>query len=273
MDDNWIFYLKIAVIVVLTYFCIRGILRIWQLRRFYRTLKSAKPISANSQKGDYVSFDGVLTLPTMKTPLSKQPCGYWGVIVRAVFQTKRKKPGKGMQTHRPVIYKTESDQLPLLLSNRKQLVHLVVNEPLRFMVNMKLKKSKSTKVPFEEAKPFVKPKYRSFESNEYWLPDKANLHLWAVVSDTNSNCMSVTSSQDPKIPTMVYHGDKETVFRKFAIRFFILFVLILCSPLAIYWLSIVDLQSISKTNMLIAEATAVLVGYALHRSGRIHFVR
>lgn len=273
MAENWILYLKFVVIIALAYFLIRGILRNWQLRRFYRKLKSAVPISANNQKGDYVSFSGILTLANMKTPVSKQSCGYWGLIIRAVFQTKEKKPGKGMQTHRPVIYKNESDQLPLIVANQKQLVHLAMNNPLQYMVNMNLKRSKSSKVPVEEAKSFVKPKYKKFEVDEYWLPEKVRLQLWAVVTDTNKNCISVSTGNNSEIPTLIYNGDKKSVFRKFTLRFIILFMLILFSPLAMYWLITVDPQSISDTNMLVAEVSALLVGYALYRIGRIHFVR
>ena len=273
MDEDLILYLKIAVVVVLIYFWIRGLLRTWQLQRFYRKLKKAVPISANSRKGDYISFSGVLTLPAMKTPVSKQSCSYWGLLVRAVFKTKQKKPGKGMQTHRPVIYKAESDSLPLLLSNAKQIVHVLIDNPLHFMVNMGSKKTKNSILPPKEAKPFIKPKYKSYEVDEYWLPEKAVLHLWAVVTDVNKNCFSVSSGTNPKVPTLLYHGSKKSVFRKFSLRLFVLSMLILWVPIAVFWLFTIEPQSMSDRHLLIAQAFILFVGYILYRVGRIHFVR
>ena len=273
MDESLILYIKLAVIVILSYFWIRGILRTWQLRRFYRRLKSAQPLSSKTEKGDYISFSGVLTMPTMKTPNSQQSCGYWGLIIRAVFKTKRKKPGKGMETHRPVIYKSESDNIPLLLSNKKQIVHLVLNNPLHFMVHMLSKKTKKSSLTIEEAKPLIKPKHKSFEVDEYWLPEKAILHLWAVVTDANKNCVSVSSGSDPKIPTLLYHGSKNKLFSKFLLRFLILSMLLLWVPVAGFWLFTVEPHFISERNLLIVEAMIILIGFALYRIGRIHFVR
>lgn len=273
MDENLIFYIKISLSIILFFFWIKGSIRIWQLQKFYRHLKQAKPLSTSSQKGDYITFSGILTLPPTTTLFSNKPCNYWGMFVRAVFKTKQKKPGKGMQTHRPVIYRDSSDKLPFLMSNHKQIVHVLLDNPLHFMVNMLSKKTIQKTLTIEEAKPFIKPKYKSFEIDEFWLSENSVLHLWAVITDISNSVITVSTGTDHKIPTMLYQGKKQSIFNKIKFRFIILLILIISVPVTIFWLFSVAPYAVNQTGLLITEAAALITGFALHRAGKIHFVR
>jgi len=273
MGEGLDFYIKIVISAILFFFWVKGGIRIWQLQKFYRRLKRAKPLSANSQKGDYVTFSGTVTLPATSTPFSNEPCSYWGIFVRAVFKTKQKKPGKGMQTHRPVIYKALSDKLPFLMSNDKQVVHVLLDNPLRFMVNMLSKKTTQESLTVEEAKPFIKPKYKSFAIDEFWLPENAVLHLWAVITDISNSIITVSTGTDHKVPAMLYHGNKHNIFNKIKFRFIILLVLLVSVPGTIFWLFNVAPYAVNQTGLWAAEAAALIIGVMLHRTGKIHFVR
>ncbi len=271
MDNNWQLYVKISLIAILIYFLVKAILRIMQLSQFRRTLNSATPVSSNSKKGDYIHFSGTITLPSTKTPLGLVPCMYWGIIVRAVFETRKKKPGKGLQTHMPIIYKAESDQLPFLISIKNQLLHLVIDNPMRFMVNIHSKNLKSKTMPIKEVQSLIK--YKSYDIDEYWLPENAVLHIWAFISDINNNCISISSGDNPKIPTLIYCGDKKSIFKKFNLRIITLYLLILWSFIGIYLLTIFINNNFSNTLSIALEIFILIIGYALYRYGKIHFVR
>ncbi len=273
MGSSWIFYLKIVVIVLLLYFWARGVTRLWRQARFKRMLKKSVIVSASTQKGDYVNFNGVLTIPATQLPISGKSCGYWVIVIRAIFKAKVKKPGKGVETHRPVIYRAEFDKIPLIISSKDQLVHVVMDRPSQFMANMQSEKLKSMVIPLHEAKPLAKAKYESFETDQYWLPEKAFVSLWATVVETNKNCISVSSGENPKIPALIFHGEKESVYNKLSIAIFVLLMLVIMAPMAIFFLVNMSVSETGAINMLIAEVSVLLAAYILYKTGRVNFVR
>jgi len=272
MVEGWLLYSQYGLILILLYYLVKGFLRRIKLKTFYRTLKKARPVSQKCKEGDFVHFKGKLAMPEMKTPYSQNSCSYWGIIVRAVFQTKAKKPAKGMTTHRPVIYKSESDQLPLMVSAKPNTIQIAIDKPLRFMVNMQTKESTSSELNIAEAQAVDKPKYTSYEYSEYWLPKNAVLNVWGVVSAINDSCISVSSSDKPKIPTLIYQGSLKEVFKKFKFRMLILLLFIVYCPFTIYLLLNAISSMKSELGLIVLDLIAMTIGIVLYRVGKIDFV-
>ncbi|MBF0264235.1 MAG: hypothetical protein HQL46_03120 [Gammaproteobacteria bacterium] len=277
MDREFVVFVNYVVIVILFIFFIKAFLRSLTLRKFYLKLQTAASITDQISNGDYIFFSGRLAMPQMILPVTKKRCGYWGATIRAVFQTKAKKPGKGMKTHQPVIYKEESEQLPLLLTSQNKaqnkLIHIAIDKPMRFMVNLKSKITESKQIPIDAAKEFDQAKYTSYKTSEYWLPEKANLQVWAMVTGNNNGCTTVSCANDVDTPTLIYHGDKNGIFKRFRFRLLILFVLMIYAPFAIFIIHRANFSFNSANYLFILDILMLMIGFGLYRIGRISFVK
>jgi len=272
MDDFW-YVFKIIIVVIMVVYSIASLRRLIKIRKFYSRLRNAHSITSKVKVGDYVKFSGVLRLPAQESPCGKKSCGYWGIVIRALFKTKAKKPGKGWQKHRPIIYSAESNAMPILVSNNTQLVHLAMENPLRFMINLKSKKRSTLTPPIEEAKLLQKSKYKSYETTEYWLPFEPTLHIWGVVADVGKNCVSISNSSNKKLPVLIQYGDDKKMLTNMTNRLMILkFLLVYTIAVVIYMLKLETFE-LPESFMYMSGILAVILAIALYRKSEIAFVK
>ena len=171
-------------------------------------MSKASVLSRSSKPGDYVRFSGVLSLPETKTPFSKKSCAYWATTVRAYFQTKQKSPGTGMNTHRPVIHRSQRDYIPFIVNDTQHTVLVQFPENSKRMLNMKQKSTESSSVP-ESIKEVAKPKYKKYLVDEYWLPLKAMLIVFGTVQSANKNCITLSGSDNEHHFPLIFFGNSK----------------------------------------------------------------
>ena len=202
---------------------------LFNLRRNYviseRMLKATKA-DDSVKEGDFVCFEGNLTLPPTLTPINKIPCSYWGLIVQAIFYTKKKKPGKGLIEHTPIVDKKSSDELPFLIAKDDTIVQAAFYENMSLLVNAKFSEDKSVEPPYSEISLNAKKKYSSYRSTEIWLPIDSTLSIWGTVASVNKNCITLSASDRKKQPSLIYYGTMQDIKKNFSDNMTLLYILI-----------------------------------------------
>lgn len=202
MAQTILYFLLLALILICLLSCWRGMVRLWLQLRMQR----APALTSTSQPGDYVRFCGYFCGDRKSTPVSNQPCDYWSVRIRAEFRTRKKKPQKGWQTHRPSIYKANSEKHPLMLSNGKQMVQIVVKNTFYMIRNLRRQCSKHRKVPMAELQHKVQPRYQRYLVEERWCPPLQPVVLWGYVVDGHKNCTLIGGHRRGQAPAIVFIG-------------------------------------------------------------------
>ncbi len=191
-------------------------------RRKHRSLSNAPLLSATAEVGDYVQFHGHLVLTATETPFAKQKCAYWGATVRAEFTTKKPRPAKGMQTHQPVIYKKDRDDLPLLVADDQLTVQLGFTNNIAVVLNYQTKETRSKIPPSAEIAELAKPKYQTYVVRESWLPQDTPMALWGIIDSANKNCITLAGAKDQQEskqqPAFAFHGEASQLLAHFVAK-------------------------------------------------------
>ncbi len=258
-------YLAIALFIIYHFYKTIVIYR----RGMKRSNKMHKAAYLNGQVkvGDYIHFQGSFSLPETQTPFNKVNCVYWGVVVRAVFTTKMKKPGKGMQTHSPVIFKDNNDHLPLLISDGKQVVQLGFANNIEALVNLNSTTTISNEPPSDAVKALAKPKYQHYSIEEKWADKTTRINVWGTVNSVNKNCVTLTANKKDKSGFMVFYGDSslllETLVKKRRDTILLFTWLIIMSAVAAALLPVLP-------NLVVQIISAVVMaGFTLYLKHRL----
>ncbi len=203
--------LKVIASLIMSYILYSNFRFYLKNKKLVSYITKAPALSSSVKEGDYVQFQGKLTLPETHTPFTQLKCSYWSVIVKAEFQSKKKKPAKGMQTHRPVIYKENADDLPLLVTNKIHTVQLGFMNNVDVIFNLNKNESTVKKPPNEEIAKLAKPKYNKYIIEEYWLAENSQITLWGTVESINKNCITLAGFKNEKQPPMAFHGMAKTL--------------------------------------------------------------
>ncbi len=107
-----------AVALLLIVWQVVGLVRTASRNRgLARLVDSAPALQPTSPEGTFVKLEGELTSPKGRTPFGDQPCSWWHSQVKVVFQSKAKKPGRGLVTHKPRILIDSAEAMPLIVEN------------------------------------------------------------------------------------------------------------------------------------------------------------
>lgn len=232
-------------------------------------LINASSLSKNSEVGAYVKFKGGFTGDALKTPVSNQSCSYWSLVIRAEFQTKKKKPDKGMQTHNPVLYKASSDELPLLISDGSQIIQLMLDNSLAIMSNPSYTKNETITIPVSEIQDLVKPKYKKYISEEFWFPVDSDVTIWGYILGRNKNSVLLSNGEDKIHPPLMILGDESQLHQEFSRANRFCLYLLIWSVFQLYslWTWLPDIDHILISILLCGSF--FVVSYVIYRDTKV----
>ncbi|WP_444997837.1 hypothetical protein [Aliikangiella sp. IMCC44359] len=267
---NIYFIIAIALTVFFAYWFYRVVRQISTNAKLKKSLLRAQPLSKQSSVGDYVSFTGKLSTPKLNDPISQKTCGYWAIWVRGVFTRKKKKPNKGMQTHRSLILNLSSEEAPFMVANGRISAQMGFKKNFKLIFNPLIKTIKSRQKPLlkgiENVDPSIwKSKYQSYQSDILTLPSESFLTLWGKVQVKNSHSFILTSSENKKEPPLIFCGMKKQMFSLLGsqalwLTFFLLWIL---GCIALIWLWVVN--NADAHLKLIAIVISVVGTFFLNR--------
>ncbi len=128
------------------------------------------PAEFSADKVDcYVCLIGRLAQEgaSCRLPFSRSECVFYAASVIAEWQTKQKKPGKGMETHRKPIF-TEYSSLEMALVGKEGGVHVRANDLRKDWLLLRTKESSQTHCP-TEARAQAASKYKTYQLTERFL--------------------------------------------------------------------------------------------------------
>ncbi|TQV81078.1 hypothetical protein [Aliikangiella coralliicola] len=227
---------------LMLYLLIKSLAGLKTISKTKKGLSKAEQLSEQSSIGDYIYFYGRLSTPPTKAPINKKTCGYWGLIIKAVFTTRRKKPNKGLQTHRPAILKASSEDFPFMVSNGVMCAQMTFRSHLGLIVNSDKDTVKSNSPPKIEEQVSVKPeiwkaKYQSYESTIFSLPKNCQLTIWGkILKKTNSGFLLGDTKESTK-PPLIFNGTRGEFLSKMAnqTKLTILLVFLILGGLVAIW--------------------------------------
>lgn len=177
-----------------------------------RLIKLAKqhlddaPAFANDLIDCYVKFHGRVVAQNQATsPLRHQPCVFYQSKVFAEWQTKLKKPQRGMTTNRKTLYSQQSNiPLPLeLVANNGASVQVdftVFDQPGN-VVELSNDKFKSAHCP-ELCSEQAQAKYQDYVVVEKWLKSDAAVIIYGKLQKSPSGQLSLTPTEKTDYPSV-----------------------------------------------------------------------
>lgn len=154
----------------------------------------------------YVKFHGRVVTPNQDTtPLQHQPCVLYQTKIFAEWQTKLKKPQKGMTTNRKTLYSNQSAvSVPLeLLGSDGTPVSVDFNafDQTGNMVELSSDKSKSARCP-EICADQAQTKYQHYVTVENWLESNATVMIYGKLEKSQTGKLSLAPTKRAAYPTV-----------------------------------------------------------------------
>ena len=253
MEYELIFTISAVIVGVLSIF---NILYTLKLLNNCLILYKAKVITDDITVGDYIHIQGNVKMPTIKSPFFNKQCVYWKTYIWAWFETKRKKPEKGMQEHSPLLEVKESEMPPLMVSQSGFLAHIDLSRLSSTMLNLVRKEDRQTSPPNEATAKLAKEKYKAYRIHEYRLPNDASVAVWGKVDSINKNLVTIVGSKDSKYPCFLYNGNASAIYHRLIKRIFLsLCVIALCG------LFLLMLERLLEFGFFGLIASAVVIAY------------
>ncbi len=168
-------FIRIIVIIVLFFI----LLHIWtksrRLRKEIRRLQELPPF-ATDLLDCYVHFQGYIATPNQHTtPIYQKACAFYLSRIQAKWETKVKKPGKGMQTNTKTLHNESSPSSVIeLMDAQGQEVFVDLKEfapPLRT-------KSEIVEICPALCAEKVDPKYKKYDVLERWCASQDKVSIY-----------------------------------------------------------------------------------------------
>jgi len=166
---KWIVFLAILVFIARSFLKTLSSGRLLKIQRLHL---GAAPAFDPGLVDCYVRFQGRVESPNaFDTPLRRRACVFFQSRVFAEWQTKEKKPKKGLATHRKTLYRQESPAQPIKLANT--LGEVYVDYSL-----LAVEKGAANRLNQAKVKSFICPevcrdqadaKYKTYVATEQWL--------------------------------------------------------------------------------------------------------
>jgi len=212
MEPEHFFYVATIILAIIALYNITYIFRLlYKLSIFL----FAKAPSSSLKVGDYIRVQGNMRMPHIKSPFFNNLCVYWKYYIYASFESKRKKPNKGMQEHNPRLDVNESDTPPFIVEQSNYLIHVAFTDISTAMINLTASKDKRKNPPNEKAEQLAKSKYKAYRVHEYRLPINADVAIWGKVDSINGNMINIVHSSEEKYPSFLYTGSATAVYWRF----------------------------------------------------------
>jgi hypothetical protein len=155
----------------------------------------------------YVKIRGsIKSKNTFTSPISKAPCAFYNVKVLALWQTKRKKPAKGMEEQKKVIFNTSSPrtQLEIYEVEGKEIVNIDISEfleePKYLLMN---KTTESRQYPQICKTSSNNKKYKKYKILENWCSYANKIVVYGKLIKTNEGLLSIKTTKLAAYPSFI----------------------------------------------------------------------
>lgn len=154
----------------------------------------------------YVKFYGRVATPNQNTtPLKHQPCVWYQSKVFAQWQTKAKKPQKGMVTNRKMLYEQQS--------SGSSFIELIAENGTKVIVNVNAFNQKGNVIEVDHDKrtlsacPAVcinqaQSKYKQYSSVEKWLENDALVMIYGKLNKGAAGQLSLSPTTRNDYPSI-----------------------------------------------------------------------
>jgi hypothetical protein len=208
----------LIVVVIFLVLFIWAQFRLLRLAKNYRALSdgigAARRLGSN-KIGETIYVPGRIVYPNNeKTPIGRIPCSYYKCDVRAEFVAKRKKPAKGKETYKPLIYTESADEKPLIVSNNTHTAHILSDSASNVAIDLNKNEKSFPTPPNQKIQALSKPKYKKFNVTEYWLPRNAQVVVIGTVADINGNCVTLTRHPQGDAPFLISTDSFKSLFQR-----------------------------------------------------------
>lgn len=156
----------------------------------------------------YVKIRGsIKSKNAFSSPISKQPCAFYMVKVLALWQTKRKKPAKGMEEQKKVIFQTVSPQTQLELydgeGKDKDIVHVDMSEFLEKAKIFLMDETTESRNCPEICKTLYNHKYRNYKILETWCRHANKIVVYGKLVKTHDGLLSIKPTELAAYPSFI----------------------------------------------------------------------
>jgi hypothetical protein len=154
----------------------------------------------------YVRFKGRVDLPNMfNSVLRRHPCVFFQSRVFAEWETKLKKPKKGMVSHRKTLFEQVSPVPVIKVVDAKGVAVYLDSSVLAVSSEITRLNQEKTVAPTcpwicgEQAD----PKYKLYTATEKWLTEGDDVHVYGKLEKTSDNQLMLTPTGHAYYPTGV----------------------------------------------------------------------
>ena len=169
-------------------------------------IKRTPALTPQSELGTTVKVEGRITYPHTKTPYGGHDASYYFARVEAVFQSERRAPSSGMQTHMPTLHRVSLRNEPIIVQMGEQVVHLAFDEPNRIMLGLQEERTEHLKAP-KSIEFLTKLKHERFIITERWLGQNARIFAIGQLVDRNQHSVTLTNTEDRKKPGLIIEAE------------------------------------------------------------------
>lgn len=211
------FWLSLAVVgtFVSLVVAVRSLSRAWAASKMIAQIRQLPALGPDTPPGVHVKITGQITEPRSRTPFGLEPASYWRCRVQGEFETRRKKPGKGLETHVKTVHRASLDDVPILLRTIDgQVVHLCIAQPGRVMGQLQRRRLARAELP-DHLTELALPKCKRYRITEEWYPPMQSLLAVGAVFDRNEACVTVVRSIKSAIPTLIAAGGEAQVLARY----------------------------------------------------------
>ncbi len=202
----------IAVVVLLL--LVIGFIKLFRQTRFLKKIRQHLlniPAFDNGLIDCYVKVSGRLKSENgFFSPISKKTCAFYIVKVLALWETKKKKPSKGMEQHKKVILKTVSPLTRLEISEGKDIIYVDMGKDIIYVdmaaykgvALLQAKKVESRNCP-AICQQAAKKKYKKYQILESWCSHGDQLVVYGKLVKTSQGLLCVKPTELAAFPSFI----------------------------------------------------------------------
>jgi len=183
----------------------------------------------------YVKVNGhIKSDNAFRTPISNNHCAFYMVKVFGLWDSKKKKPAKGMEQHQKLIFSTVMPLTLLEVSKGKDIVHVDMQEFLDkadFLLHSKTLHSTNCPAAFQSV---AREKYKRYQVVESWCSHAEQVVIYGKLVKTNEGLLCMKATELETFPSFIVLQQYrkmplEKLNRDISSRWYIfLFVAVIC---------------------------------------------
>jgi len=201
----------LIVIIIVVIMLIIGFIRLYLKTRFLKKIREHLFNIPAFDKGlidCYVKISGrIKSENAFSSPISQVACAFYIVKILALWQTKRKRPAKGMEEQKKVILKTVSPfpQLEIYEGryNDIEIIHVDISEFIEKANYFLMDETSESRNCPDICKEVYNHKYRKYKILETWCRHDDKVVVYGKLVKTNDGLLSIKPTELAAYPSFI----------------------------------------------------------------------